>query len=226
MSAQDIVDRSIAVCGGDLYMKSNISFSFRGMKYVLEPSQGGRTMKRIKITDTSRIEDIRRGSDFSRLINGHPQEVPDSMASRYSNSINSVHYFAYLPFGLNDAAVNKELLGLVTVEGQEYYKVRVTFDEEGGGKDYEDVFVYWFNRKTFKPDFLAYEFITDGGGLRFRKAYNERYIGGIRFVDYENYQSKTGPLPVQLDSLYLAGTLRLLSKIELKNVTVNPGSYN
>ena len=50
--------------------------------------------------------------------------------------------------------------------------------------------MYWFNKETFKPDYLAYDFHTDGGGVRFRKAYNERYVDGIRFVDYENYKPR------------------------------------
>jgi hypothetical protein len=224
--AQEIVDRSIRVSGGDRYTESRISFSFRDLEYVLEPGPAGRVLKRINNTDTARVTDIRKRDGFERLIDGNAVEVPDSMASRYSNSINSVHYFAYLPFGLNDAAVNKELLGEVTIGGQDYYEVKITFDRQGGGKDYEDVYVYWFNKATYKPDYLAYEFDVDGGGLRFRKAYNERYIGGIRFVDYENYQAETGPRPDQLDSLYVAGELELLSRIELNEIAVNPGSYN
>ena len=225
-SAQEIVDRSIEASGGHRYTSSNIAFFFRDMKYVMEQTPEGRTLKRIKITDTTRVTDIRKHDGFVRQVDGQTVEVPDSMATRYSNSINSVHYFAYLPFGLNDEAVNKELLGEVKIGSRDYYKVRVTFDKLGGGKDYEDIYVYWFDKKTFKPDYLAYEFEVDGGGLRFRKAYNERYVGGIRFVDYENYDVKTGPRPSQLDSLYKAGALELLSKIELTEITVNPDSYN
>jgi hypothetical protein len=226
LSAQEIVDRSIAVSGGERYKTSEISFFFRDMHYELQPTKAGRILKRTRIIDSARVTDIRKGNEFRRMVDGHEVDVPDSMAIRYSNSINSVHYFAYLPYGLNDAAVNKELLGEARVEGQEYYKVRITFEKKGGGKDYEDVFVYWFNKSNYKPDYLAYEFETDGGGLRFRKAYNERYVGGIRFVDYVNYQAEKGLGPAELDSLFSRGALRLLSKIELHDVKVNPGSYN
>jgi hypothetical protein len=152
--------------------------------------------------------------------------VPDSMARKYSNSINSVHYFAYLPFGLNDAAVNKRLLGEIEINGNMYYKLEVTFDQEGGGKDYEDVYIYWINKKTLKPDYLAYEFHVDGGGVRFREAYNERYINGIRFVDYRNYEPLDQVSVRETDSLFTAGKLLLLSHIELGDIEVNPGSYN
>ena len=115
--------------------------------------------------------------------------LKDSIANVYANSVNSVHYFANLPYGLNDPAVNKEFLGEVAIKDKEYYKIKVTFDQKGGGKDYEDIYLYWFNKETFKPDYLAYKFYVDGGGIRFRVAYNERYLGGIRFVDYENYEA-------------------------------------
>jgi hypothetical protein len=223
-AVQEIVDRSIEVSGGELYKDSMISFDFRGHHYVMEPGESGRILKRIRFTDSITVTDVRQGGKFLRLVNDSIVAVPDSMATRYANSINSVHYFAYLPYGLNDPAVNKKLLGEVMVDGRPYYEVQVTFDREGGGKDFEDVYVYWFNKQNFKPDFLAYEFETDGGGMRFRKAYNERYVGGIRFVDYYNYESEAGVHPSLLDSLYQAGKLRLLSKIELRNIEVNPGS--
>ena len=207
-------------------MNSMISFNFRDRKYILEPTLQGRVMKRITTTDTAVVTDIKKPGGFQRLVNDHPVNVPDTMAVKYSNSINSVHYFAYLPYGLNDRAVNKELLGEVELQGKHYYKVRVTFDQEGGGKDYEDVFLYWFNKDTFKADYLAYTYGVDGGGVRFREAYNERYIEGIRFVDYLNYEPSVEVPLMQIDSLYLAKGLHLLSRIELKDIQVSPGSYN
>ena len=153
--------------------------------------------------------------------------MPDSLANIYSNSINSVHYFAYLPYGLNDPAVNKEFLGEMAIKGKDYYKVKVTFDQENGGDDFDDVYIYWFNKETFKPEYLAYEFHVNGGGLRFREAYNERYVNGIRFVDYNNYKSVSDSQSIyEIDSLFNKGELELLSKIELKDVVVSPGNYN
>ncbi len=226
LSAQDIVNRSIEEAGGEAYLNSNVQFQFRDRYYVLEIIGNSRLLKRISLLDTAVVVDIKEGQNFRRLINDQPVALPDSTANRYANSVNSVHYFAYLPYGLNDPAVNKELLGNSTIKGESYYKVRVTFEREGGGDDFDDVYVYWFNQDTFKPDYLAYEFHVDGGGLRFRKAYNERYINGLRFVDYENYKYGREVAPELLDSLYQQGRLELLSKIELKNVEVSRGSGN
>lgn len=221
-SAQQIVDKAIAVSGGDLHRTSNVAFTFRGRTYTYELQQGKKILTRLTHTDSTRIEDIKTNTGFQRFVNGTEVQVSDSMAGRYANSVNSVHYFAKLPFGLNDAAVNKEFLGEVNIKGKEYYKIKITFDEFGGGDDFDDVYVYWFNKETFKPDYLAYIFHVDGGGLRFRRAYNERYIKGIRFVDYENYKAPDKNTPIlSMDSLYVKGELELLSKIELDSILVS-----
>jgi uncharacterized protein DUF6503 len=228
-SAQDIVDRSIEVSGGKLYTTSDISFDFRKRKYRLERVNNRKALKRILKTDTSEIVDIKTNHDFQRFINGNQVKLHDSMANKYANSVNSVHYFAYLPYGLNDPAVKKEYLGDISINEKSYHKIKVTFNQENGGDDFEDVFIYWFNYETFKPDYIAYEFEEDDGsrGLRLRKAYNERTVRGIRFVDYENLKpSEKGQSLYKLDSLFMKGRLKLLSTIKLKNIVVNPDNYN
>ncbi|MBC2840748.1 DUF6503 family protein [Robiginitalea sp. SC105] len=226
LTAQEIVDRAIEVSGGSRYVESTIQFGFRDRNYVAFRENGREVLRRITTTDTAVITDSKIGNEFERLVNDSPVVLADTTANKLANSVNSVHYFAFLPHGLNDRAVNKELVGVVPLEGSEYYKIRVTFDQEGGGKDYEDVFLYWFNTETFRPDYLAYEYHTDGGGQRFRVAYNDREVGGIRFQDYRNYKPAAKiPLPT-IDSLYAAGELEELSVIELTNIEVSPGNYN
>lgn len=223
---QIIVDKSIEASGGDLYRSSDISFTFREREYRLYRKAGQRVLLRLTETDTARIEDKLSGSSFERRIDGEIQSLPDSTSLNLAESVNSVHYFAYLPNGLNDAAVNKTYLGLERLGDADYHKIQVTFDQEGGGTDFEDVFVYWFNTQTFHPDYLAYEYHTNGGGKRFRKAFNARRIGGIRFADYRNYKY-SGELPVSaLDSLFLRDELEFLSLVELEKITVTPGNYN
>ncbi|MRX65995.1 DUF6503 family protein [Maribacter luteus] len=227
LTAQQIVDKSIDTCGGEKYRTSNVSFKFRGKEYIKENVEGQKVLKRLFKNDSVDILDSKGPKGFKRYINGDLVNVPDSLANIYSNSINSVHYFAYLPYGLNDPAVNKEFLGEMAIKGKDYYKVKVTFDQENGGDDFDDVYIYWFNKETFKPEYLAYEFHVNGGGLRFREAYNERYVNGIRFVDYNNYKSVSDSQSIyEIDSLFNKGELELLSKIELKDVVVSPGNYN
>ena len=212
--------------GGELYTCSNIDFVFRDRIYSLEYNNSRKILKRAFEKDSSNVLDIRGNSSFERIVDDQPVAVPDSMARKYANSINSVHYFAYLPYGLNDPAVNKKLIGERTIKDQDYYIIEITFDQENGGDDFEDVYIYWINKTSYKPDYLAYEFHVDGGGMRFREAYNERYIEGIRFVDYSNYKPVDLVSIYDIDQLYQENKLELLSKIELEEIRVNADNCN
>ncbi len=226
-TAQEIIDKSIAASGGENYSTNDISFRFRDIDYSAKGPVNKRILKRSFVKDSMRITDVRSPSGLQRTVNDSLVVLSDSMANVYANSINSVHYFAYLPYGLNDAAVNKKYLGKVKIDSTTYHKVEVTFDKSGGGDDYDDIYVYWFDSKTYKPAYLAYEFHINGGGQRFRKAFNERVVGGIRFVDYENYKNTQLNHPIQsIDELYERGALELLSEIKLEDISVNPGNYN
>ncbi len=227
VSAQGIVDQAIAVSGGEHYKNSQVTFRFRDKGYRSVQDETAKVLERISEIDSTEVLDVLKGNEFQRYANGIPVEVPDSMAVKYANSINSVHYFVRLPFGLNDKAVQKKYLGTVNLKEKEYHKIQITFKQDGGGEDYEDVYIYWFDIETFKPDYLAYEFHTDGGGMRFREALNERYVEGIRFVDYNNFKPRSGSVSVyELDKLFESGQLDFLSKIELSNISVSPGNYN
>ena len=226
-TAQDLVDKAIEVSGGEGYTTNYFEFTFRDKEYRLSREKGRRILWRLTQTDSGVITDKKTDSGLERYFNDVRLTIADSMARKYGNSVNSVHYFAYLPYGLNDPAVHKRSLGRRLVKGQPYQKVEITFEEAGGGEDFEDVFVYWFHEETGKPDYLAYLYHTDGGGTRFRVAYNERYVNGVRFVDYENYKPRQNGVPVsQMDSLYEAGALKLLSEIKLEGIRVIPDSCN
>lgn len=221
LTVQEIVDKSITDSGGKHYNNHNTSFFFRNRQYISESANGEKVLKRISFLDSITITDVKTSRDFKRYVNDSLVSLPDSIANRYSNSVNSVHYFARLPFGLNDEAVKKELLGEEIIKGEGHYKVKVTFEQNGGGDDFDDVYVYWFNKKTFKPNYLAYDFHVNGGGQRFREAYNERYVNGIRFVDYNNFKSKSkGTSILDIGQLFEKGELELLSKIEIADLEV------
>ena len=226
LSAQQIIDVAIERAGGKLYGCSQIDFVFRDREYSLDYEENRRVLMRTFKVDSATVTDIRKYNDFERRIENEPVIVADSMARKYANSINSVHYFAYLPYGLNDPAVNKRLLEERSLKGQQYYVVEITFDQEDGGDDFEDVYVYWINKKSFKPDYLAYEFHVDGGGMRFREAFNERFIEGIRFVDYSNYKPRESVSIYNIDKHYTENKLELLSRIELQNIRVNVDNCN
>ncbi|MDT8413968.1 MAG: DUF6503 family protein [Flavobacteriaceae bacterium] len=224
LTADGIVNRAIDSAGGDLYQKVHIAFDFRNMHYESIRNHGFYEYNRTQ-TDSlgNTIQDIIGTDGYRRLVNGAPVQVIDSMANKYTNSVNSVHYFAYLPYGLNDKAVQKTLLENVKIKEVEYYKIKVTFTQEGGGEDFEDVFLYWIDKNDFSVDYLAYLYHTDGGGIRFREAFNVRRIGGIRFSDYHNLKPVSEDINLfTIDSLFSSGSLEKLSEIKLENVSVKP----
>jgi hypothetical protein len=227
LSAQMIIDKAIeSSCNGKCE-HANIDFTFRNKCYVSNRNGGSYRYERISSDSTGVTEDILTNVGFVRQKNNIVIAVPDSMVTKYSNSINSVIYFAQLPFGLNAAAVKKELLGEALIKGEVYYKIRVSFQEEGGGKDFEDIFIYWIHKEKFTVDYLAYQYEVDGGGIRFREAYNSRVVNGIRFVDYNNYKPETLDIPLSdLDTFFEKGALKLLSKIETESVGVQITNAN
>lgn len=222
VDANTIVNKSIEVSGGTLFNTSTIAFNFRDKHYLAKRKYGKFSLERLFVKENDSILDRLSNNGFKRYVNAVPIPLADSIALKYSASVNSVHYFSVLPFGLNDKAVNKQYLEQVELKGIDYYKIKVTFNKNGGGEDFEDVFIYWINKNTFKVDYLAYSYSeANGKGLRFRKAYNERFVNGIRFVDYDNYKPTTQNASVEnLDVLFQNDKLKLLSKIELKNITV------
>ncbi|WP_299522673.1 DUF6503 family protein [Winogradskyella sp.] len=223
LTADEIIGESIAVSGGETFENSVIRFDFRDKYYVARRHKGNFSLIRIFKDGKDSVFDLLSNSGFERSINNNRVRLEDSMAVRYSASVNSVHYFSILPYGLKDEAVNKSLVGEEKIKNKEYFKVKVTFNEEGGGEDFEDVFIYWINKDTFKVDYLAYSYNEDDGkGMRFRSAYNERYINSLRFVDYNNYKSEDSTASLlELGKAFSSNQLKLLSKIELNNIDVD-----
>ncbi len=221
LTAQELIDKSIVAAGADKVSVTAIDFDFRNRHYTAVRNNGKFSLIRITKNETTETKDILSNDGFERYRNDAFIVVPDSMSTRYAGSVNSVHYFAVLPFGLNDAAVKKKLLKEATVKGKTYYKVEVSFSEDGGGEDFDDVFVYWINKQDFKIDYLAYSFHVNGGGKRFREATNERIINGIRFVDNTNYKAKNASTKLEnLDKAFENSELEKLSEINLENVQV------
>ncbi|WP_299117294.1 DUF6503 family protein [uncultured Winogradskyella sp.] len=222
-TAEDIVNASIEISGGERFATSNIEFDFRDKSYLAKRNKGSFLLARTFTIEEDSVFDILTNEGFERHINDSVNVfVEDSMAVKYSASVNSVHYFSVLPFGLNDEAVNKKLLGEEQIKGKMYYKIEITFSQQGGGEDYEDVFIYWIDKISFKADYIAYSYNeSDGKGMRFREAYNERYINDLRFVDYNNYKAINSTTKLtDLGHAFNNNQLKLLSKIELKNVEV------
>ena len=225
--AQEIVDRAIARHGGDSFESVEIEFDFRDRHYKALHDGGRYRYERSWTDSMGLVHDVLTNDGFSRKVNNQPSEVTDEYAKKYANSVNGVIYFALLPYRLNDPAVIKKYVGDSMIKGEPYYEVQVSFQEEKGGDDHDDIFIYWIHQDTYQMDYLAYEYQRDEGGSRFREAYNQREVGGILFADYVNYE---GPYPTDslanFDELFEQGKLEELSVIETENVEVNPVSQN
>jgi hypothetical protein len=221
--AQRIIDRCIEVHGGNRYLQSDVSFDFRGMHYRALRHNGLFSYERQFEDERGRIHDVLNNDGFTRTINNEPEMLDDEWAGRYKRSVNSVIYFALLPYALNDPAVRKEYLGMEIIADRDYHKIEVTFEQEGGGRDFEDVFVYWIHPDTYTMDYMAYEFFTDGGGIRFREAFNRQEAGGILFADYRNYQPVGSDITVyETGRAFVEARLEMVSLIELENIRVQP----
>lgn len=223
--AQIVIDRAIKAHGVDLCDHAIIEFDFRGRHYTSNRNGGIFQYERI-FQDTVdekavRVRDVVNNDAFRRFVDEQQVSVSKKMQRAYSNSVNSVLYFVQQPYFLNDPAVRKEYLGEEVLEQEPYHKVRITFQQEGGGKDYEDIFIYWFHKEKYTMDYFAYYYETEGGGLRFRKAYNFQEVEGIRFADFINYKADFSKYTVEeLGELHNQGMLEELSRIENDNIIV------
>jgi hypothetical protein len=217
LTAQQIIDKTILFSGADRVENSEVTFKFRDKEYDAIRENG--KFQLIRTFDS--VKDILNNTGFERLIHDKSVKIADSMAFKYSNSINSVHYFSVLPFGLNDKAVRKKLLPASTIKEKEYYKVEITFSENGGGEDFEDVFVYWIGKENFLIDYLAYSYHTNGGGKRFRVLKEQCSKNGIRFVDYQNFKPLDAQIKLSnLDIAFENKQLKKISEIVLEDIQV------
>lgn len=217
-SAEDIIKHAIKAHGGELYDTANYEFVFRDKMYMFNNKNGYTYRVNFKDSLGNRIEDNIVNGSFGRKVNDEPVHLSEKDSTVYSNALNSVIYFATLPHKLNDKAVHKESVGETVIKREDYDVVRVTFGKDGGGTDYDDIFMYWVNKKSHYINYLAYSYSVNDGGVRFRSAYNPRTIDGIRFQDYINWEAPVGTPLKDLPALFEKDKLKELSRIETVDV--------
>ncbi|MCP3933151.1 MAG: hypothetical protein GY705_29125 [Bacteroidetes bacterium] len=219
--AQEIVNIAIEEHGGNQYANLEASYVFRDKSYELKQSADGEfEYSRTFEKDGQQILDILTNEGLIRFVDEKELSIPDTTADKYASSVNSVHYFAFLPYRLNDPAVIKSYKGEITIQGKNYYAIEVKFHEEGGGEDHDDIFYYWFNAEEGTMDYFAYSYGTNGGGVRFRSVSKVQQVGGIRFQDYINYKAPVGTALESLPAMFENGELDELSRIELEQINV------
>ena len=221
LTVEEIIDSSIEAYGGQKVYNSNIEFDFRKKHYLARYHNNKYQLQRTFSDSTGQYIDLLTNDGFSRRHNDSLVVLDDKWKGKYSRSINSVIYFFRIPFILKDGAVKPELIGSAIINEQNYYKLRVSFSEEGGGDDFDDSFIYWINQDNYYIDYFAYSYSTDGGGKRFREAINPRTVNGLYTVDYINYKPMDMDVEIEsYDQYFLDGGMKELSRIENKNVSV------
>lgn len=222
--SEKIIDDAIEAHGGDAYTNSKIEFDFRNIHYTIFKTPDRFEYIREFSDSTGNVVDILNNDGFVRTVNGVKIDtLSEEWIGKYSRSVNSVAYFAFLPYGLNDPSVFKESLGETEINGEKYNLIKVTFAEEGGGDDYDDEFLYWIGIEDSIVDFMAYSYHTDGGGVRMREVSAVNKVGGIRFQNYLNLKPEDETVHVEkMQELYESGDLELLSEINLENIRVDP----
>lgn len=220
--AQAIVDGALEAAGASNIDGSVITFDFRGKHFTVTHDGGRYRYERDYTDSTGTVHEVLSNDQLYREINGHSTQLSAEADDIMEEDINSVVYFALLPYRLNDRAVQKRALGTSVVHGQLYDMIEVTFRQDGGGKDYQDRFVYWFHHERCTMDFLAYYYHSGEMGSRFRQAIHPRTVGGIRFADYLNFDADTLGLNdiEHYGSLFDAGALETVSIVTLDHIKV------
>ncbi|WP_394749049.1 DUF6503 family protein [Spongiimicrobium salis] len=213
-----LLDEAFEAHGGALYDNAHYTFVFRDMTYTFNNTNGYRYTRNGKDKNGDEIYDVLKNGTLTRTLNGKETTLSKKEADTYAASVNSVIYFATLPHKLYDKAVQKTYKGTTTIKGLAYDIMEVTFAQEGGGKDFDDQFHYWINSDTKIIDYIAYNYQVDGGGVRFRSAYNPRRVDGIHFQDYVNYKAPIGTALKDLPKYYEEGKLKELSRIETEEI--------
>ena len=215
---EEITFSAIDAHGGERYENAYFLFTFRDKKYTFENAGKAYEYTRSYEKNDQTIFEVLNNEGFSRSIDGKEVTLNEKQIAGGSESLNSVIYFATLPHKLLDKAVNKKYIGETTIKDEPYHIIEVTFNQEGGGSDYEDNYHYWINKNTNIVDYFAYDYQVNNGGVRFRSAYNGRVVGGILFQDYINYKAEVGTALIDLPKLWEEGKLKELSRIETEDV--------
>ncbi len=218
-----LVNNAIQSHGLHELSNKSITFDFRDISYSMYRTDQNYIYTRTFEDSLGKVVDsVFNSSKIRRHRNDSLVNLDEEWSNKYLNSVNSVLYFFQVPFILKDPAAKKLILDQVNIEGQPYYSLKITFSEENGGEDFEDEYRYWIHTEKYTVDYLAYNYQTEGGGTRFRKAINRREINSLTFQDYINFKPETKFPP--LDSLpmhYEKGKLKEVSRITNQNIIIN-----
>ena len=216
LSAATIIQTAIDRNGLAGFDSTAVSFRFRDKRYRYQRLNGRYAYERWWQDTTSgeRVRDVLTNEGLTRYIDGQAVELEEKKRKAYANSVNSVVYFAFMPWALADPSVVAEYTGVDTVRGHPLLHLTVGFASEDP-EQHTDDYEYWFDPESYDIRYLAY---SEPGhkAPRFREAYGNRSVAGFRVRDYRNYTTadKSPRYVDELAALFTADSLRLLSVIE------------
>lgn len=220
--ADDLIDQMWEVYGGEYWDQTNFEFVFRGKAYSIHRNNGVFNYQSTEKIDSMVIVDELTNVGFYRRLNGIEVDMEPEDRRRAISTLNSVIYFATLPFPLKDPSVKSKLLGREIIQFVNYYVLEITFSSDCDCEDGEDRFLYWIHPETFYFDFMAYRYHTNGGGSRFRVITQRDKLNGLVFQQMDNYSSEH-----ILDSLEIYPThfvnfkLKKVSEIWLEHIHIH-----
>ena len=221
----EIVDRAITFHGGDAYSGSATTLelcSKSGCYGVSSVVDGGL----FEYVVTGRIRGVERRVRATNDVvefweEGSPVVVTADQESRLRDWVVARIYFCFLPFRLNDDSVFKQDLGVEMWEGRPLHRVKITFSP-GSSTDAEDEYMYWFDPQTGRVEQFGYSFSGNPGGLRFRRPFNYRRVGGLLFFDQKNLGLEGDNLSVDDLTPEMVQTMPEVSTVQLKMIQVQP----
>ena len=108
---QYIVDRSIEAHGSATLNKAIIEFDHRGKHFKATRNDGLFSYERTYTDSTGSVREVLNNDEVFKEINGNRVELTEKKRYSVQETLNSVLYFGFLPFFLNDPAVQKKIPG-------------------------------------------------------------------------------------------------------------------
>ncbi|WP_196890138.1 DUF6503 family protein [Aureivirga sp. CE67] len=212
---EEIIETTLKKAGSEFLEDVTVTFDFDDDKIEVYKKYGDfKYTRTFQDTLGNIIIDEATNNGFTRLKNGEVEQLPEEMEKKYKMKLYYDVFEGLVPFRLMQPIKSKELIGTVDVKFEEYYKVKVEFEN-----NYPSEVIYWIQTDDFTIDYIG--FIShDGETPVLRVAIDETKISGIWFSDFIRYYSEK-PVPIDsLDQLYNDQILKEDDLIEVDDVII------
>ncbi|MDT8347504.1 MAG: DUF6503 family protein, partial [Flavobacteriaceae bacterium] len=211
--------------GFDDINNKKFAFTFRSKKFDAQFKNGKYLYTSVLKDSTGSTIDSLWNDGFSRHKNGDLVTTPEVKLKGYAATLNSIVYFALLPYGLNHEGVLLGQLDTMSFGDTKYYLIAVDFASDDP-EAHNDSYMYWINSTNKSIDYLAYYFCDEYCDYRFRVKTKEHHVDGFRFQDYDNYKPTDSILGLtDLMTAYKNNRLKKVSEIKLEAIQVSEAEF-